>query len=126
MKHRILVVDDEENMLVLLKRVLGKEGYLVDCARSAESALERVRQGVCSLAIVDVSMPGMDGIGFVTRLREMREDVPVILVTAFPSRDKEQAARDLGCASYLSKPLDMKRLKILIRETLQKTGCGRR
>jgi two-component system alkaline phosphatase synthesis response regulator PhoP len=126
MKHRILVIDDEENMLVLLKRVLGKQGYRVDCARSAESGLERVHRGSCSLAIVDVSLPGMDGIGFVSRLRKMRRDVPVILVTAFPSWEKEQVAKDLGCSGYLSKPLDMKRLKFLIGEILQKTGSGRK
>ncbi len=126
MKHRILVVDDEENMLVLLKRVLGKEGYRVDCARSAESGLELVRDRSCSVAIVDISMPGMDGIGFVTQLREMRQDVPVILVTAFPSWEKEQAARDLGCAGYLSKPLDMKRLKVLIKEILTEAESRRK
>jgi CheY-like chemotaxis protein len=68
----------------------------------------------------------MDGIGFVGRLREMQRDVPVILVTAFPSWEKEQAAKDLRCSGYLSKPLDMKRLKSLIGEILQKTGCGGR
>ena len=88
MKHRILVIDDEENMLVLLKRVLGKEGYGVDCAKSDESGLDRVRRGSCSLAVVDVSLPGMDGIGFVGRLREMQRDGPVILATAFPSWEK--------------------------------------
>ncbi len=126
MKHRILVVDDEENMLVLLKRVLGKEGYRVDCARSAESGLELVRDRSCSVAIVDISMPGMDGIGFVTKLKEMRQDVPVVLVTAFPSWEKERAAKELDCSGYLSKPLDMKRLKTLIGEILREKGFRRR
>jgi DNA-binding NtrC family response regulator len=120
METRILVVDDEENMLVLLKRVLGKEGYQVECAESGEAGLRLLEANAFSLAIVDLSMPGMNGLRFLAQVREMQESIPAILITAFPTWETEQAARRLQCAGYLPKPLDLKRLKVLIQDTLRK------
>lgn len=118
MAHRILVVDDEENMLALLKRVLCKEGYQIECAQSGEAGLHLAAQSSFSLAIVDVSMPDMDGIDLLEKLKALSRQLPVIMISAFPSWERELKAKDLGCAHYLSKPLDMKQLKDLIREIL--------
>ena len=121
MLKKILVVDDEENMLALFKRVLGKEGYELACVNSGQSAVRLVKEETFELAIVDVSMPDMDGIEVLAKLKVMDRELPVIMITAFPSWDKEQAARRLGCDDYLSKPLDMKRLKALVREKIRTT-----
>ena len=121
MLKKILVVDDEENMLALFKRVLGKEGYDLACVNSGQRAVQLAKEEVFELAIVDVSMPDMDGIEVLAKLKVVDREMPVIMITAFPSWDKEQAARRLGCADYLSKPLDMKRLKALVREKIRTT-----
>lgn len=119
--HKILVVDDEENMLALLKRVLGKEGYHTECVDSGRGALNLARKRPFELAIVDVSLPDMDGIELLAKLKGMDREMPVIMISAFPSWEKEQAARRLGCTEYLPKPLDMKRLKDLVREKIRTT-----
>ena len=121
MPHKILVVDDEENMLALFKRVLGKEGYDIECVDSGHRAVELAKERPFELAIVDVSMPDMDGIEVLARLKVMDREMPVIMITAFRSWEKEQAARRLGCSDYLSKPLDMKRLKALVKEKIKAT-----
>ncbi len=118
MTHKILVVDDEENMLALFRRVLGKEGYHIECVDSGQGALKLATERPFELAIVDVSMPDMDGIEVLAKLKGMDREMPVIMISAFPSWEKEQAAKSLGCADYLPKPLDMKRLKALVKKEL--------
>lgn len=120
-QRKILVVDDEENLLALLKRVLSKGGYHVVCARSGHAALELLRSGRFSTAIVDMSMPDMEGLCLVRRLKEMQDPIPVIMISASPSWQKEQEARAMGCREFLSKPLDLKALKTLLGEILQET-----
>ena len=121
MLKKILIVDDEENMLALFKRVLGKEGYQLACVSSGQKAVQLAKEETFALAILDVSMPDMDGIEALAKLKIMDRKMPVIMITAFPSWDTEQAARRLGCADYLPKPLDMKRLKALVREKMRTT-----
>jgi two-component system response regulator PilR (NtrC family) len=122
MAVNILVVDDEKNMLTLLKRVLGKEGYHIECTDSGAGAVKLASAISFQLAIVDVSMPGMDGIEVLTKLKEMSRDISVIMISAYSSWEKERTARRLGCSDYLSKPLDMKRLKVLVKEKIRTTN----
>jgi len=118
MAYRILVVDDEENMRVLLKRVLGKEGYQVECADLGKTALRLAKDNLFDLAIVDVCMPEMDGIEVLKKLKSINRQLPVIIISAYPSWGRKQTAERMGCAAYLSKPVDMKYLKQLIKKEL--------
>ena len=121
MEYKILAVDDEENMLVLLKRVLGKAGYRVSCAEGGKEALQLARECRFHLAIVDVSMPGMDGIEVLRRLKGIDGQLPVIMISAFSSWEKEEKAKRLGCADYFSKPLNMKHLKTVVKRCIGQT-----
>lgn len=118
MGYRILVADDEANMLVLLKRVLCKEGYQVECAESGAAGFELAGKSPFSLAIIDVSMPDTEGIDLLGKLKELNRQMPVIMITGFPSWEREQRAKKLGCAYYLSKPVNIRQLKDLIRKLL--------
>ena len=118
MTHKILVVDDEENMQVLLKRVLGKAGYDVDCAGSGAAALRLAADRPFDLAVVDVCMPEMDGIEVLVKLKEINRQIPVIMISAYPAWGKKQTAERMGCTAYLSKPINMKYLKELIKKEL--------
>ena len=111
MNPKILVVDDEDNMLTLLARVLGKEGYQVTGVPTGEEALILAGRKTFDLAIVDVLMPQMDGLTVLRKLKEIDPALPVILVTAFPSWEKEKEARAAGCLDFLSKPLDLREIK---------------
>jgi two-component system response regulator AtoC len=122
MAHKLLIVDDEENMCVLLKRVLGKAGYEVECAGSGEKALQLAGEIPFELAVVDVCMPEMDGIEVLARLKTIDKKLPVIMTSAFPSSEKRERAKSFGCSDYLSKPVDMKHLKELIRKRLQESS----
>jgi len=118
MTHMILVVDDEENMQVLLKRVLGKAGYDVECAGSGAAALRLAADMSFDLAVVDVCMPEMDGIEVLKKLKAINTQIPVIMISAYPVWGKKQNAERMGCTDYLSKPVDMKYLKELIKKEL--------
>ena len=120
MAYKILVVDDEENMRVLFKRVLGKAGYDVECAGSGAAALRLAADRPFDLAIVDVCMPEMDGIEVLGKLKDINRQIPVIMISAYPSWGKKETAKRMGCADYLSKPVDMKYLKELIKKELEK------
>jgi len=120
MEYKILVVDDEENMQVLLKRVLGKAGYDVECAGSGEAALRLAAGMPFDLAVVDVCMPEMDGIEVLEKLKVINRQIPVIMISAYPAWGKKQIAERMGCTDYLSKPIDMKQLKELIKKELGK------
>ena len=119
MGHKILVVDDEKNMRVLLKRVLGKAGCEVECAGTGEAALKLAAESPFELAVVDACMPEMDGIEVLASLKSINKKMPVIMISAYSSWGKKQAAEKLGGADYLSKPLDMKYLKDLIKKELR-------
>ncbi len=118
MAYKVLVVDDEENMQVLLKRVLGKAGYDVECAGSGAAALRIAEDRPFDLAIVDVCMTEMDGIEVLRRLKGINRQLPVIMISAYPAWGKKETAERMGCAGYLSKPVDMKYLKELIKKEL--------
>jgi len=118
MAYKILVVDDEENMRVLLKRVLGKEGYQVECADLGKTALRLAKDNLFDLAIVDVCMPEMDGLEVLKKLKSINRQLPVVIISAYPSWGRKPAAERMGCAAYLSKPVDMKYLKQLIKKEL--------
>jgi len=118
MAHKILVVDDEENMRVLLKRVLGKAGYDVECAESGKKALQLAADKAFDLAVVDVRMPEMGGLEALAGFKIIAGEMPVIMISASPSWEGRQMAAGLGCAGYLAKPVDMKELKELIKKEL--------
>jgi DNA-binding response OmpR family regulator len=120
MKYEILVVDDEENMLALLKRVLGKVGYRVCCAGGGQEALELASRRHFHAAIVDVSMPDMNGIEVLRRLKAVDRQLPVIMISAYASWDNEQTARRLGCVEYFPKPLNMKEFKTVVRKSVER------
>ncbi|RZB34263.1 MAG: hypothetical protein SRB1_00031 [Desulfobacteraceae bacterium Eth-SRB1] len=118
MAYKILIVDDEENMQVLLKRVLSKAGYDVECAGSGPEALRLAENNRFDLAVVDVCMPEMDGIEVLEELKDINSQMPVVMISAYPSWGKKETAGRLGCTDYLSKPVDMKYLKKLIKKEL--------
>jgi CheY-like chemotaxis protein len=105
---RILVIDDDPDILGLVRVLLRRRGYDVDCASSAHAALELLaEQGCPNLALIDVTMPGMDGLELVRILRE-REDtraLPVIFLSARVLPEDIEAGRSLG-AGYITKPFD--------------------
>src|SRR4029450_13261154 len=93
-KGTILVVDDEEIMREILEALLTREGYQVRLASSGEEGLELARAQTFDAAIVDVMMPGLDGIAMLQELRKLDDDLPVLMITAFASVETGMGAME--------------------------------
>lgn len=114
--RRVLIVDDERNMRRTLAAILRDEGYAVTTAATGEEAVEACEQNDFDVVLMDVRMPGIDGVEAFRRIRRHREGVRVILMSAYGLEDLKRAALDEGAVAFLPKPLDLGRTIKLIGE----------
>lgn len=118
---RVLVVDDSLTSRMLQQSILESAGYLVELASSAEEALQMAAKTDYALFVVDVEMPGMDGFGFIRRIRQdpRLESVPALLVTSLGSAEHKQRGAEAGAQGYIVKgEFDQNQLLRQIRELL--------
>jgi two-component system nitrogen regulation response regulator GlnG len=116
----ILVVDDEEAVCWALQRALKGEGHRVSTAASAEEAFLYAQKQRPDAVILDVRLPGLDGLSALGRLREMTDDAPVIVVTAFGNLSTAVRAVEGGAFDYLAKPFDLDQALETVGRALQK------
>jgi two-component system response regulator HydG len=119
MKERILVVDDEQSHRTMLKAVLSKEGYDISEADDGISAVKAVESESFDLILMDIRMTDMDGIEAMGQIKKMSPSVPIIMMTAYASIKTAVEALKSGAYDYLTKPLDIDELKILIKKGLE-------
>jgi CheY-like chemotaxis protein len=114
----LLIVDDNPENLKLILMVLASGGYELVTAADALQALRAIEQRIPDLILLDLQLPGMDGLELTRRLRARAEtqDIPIVAVTAYAMKGDEAKARDAGCDGYLVKPID----KRLLRETVKR------
>jgi two-component system response regulator PilR (NtrC family) len=115
---RILVVDDEESMREFLRIMLEKQGHEVSTAEDGEAGLHQAMDRGADLVISDIRMPRLDGVGLLTRLREHGLETPVILVTAYASRDSAIQAMKQGAFDYITKPFKIDEIRLVIHRAL--------
>src|SRR6267378_2311755 len=116
----VLVVEDNEVNQLLTASVLGREGFEVDIAGTSEQALEHLRDRLPDLILMDIQLPGMDGLALTRRLKAdpATANITVIALTAHAmSGDREQTLA-AGCAGYISKPIDTRTFGSQVREFL--------
>jgi len=118
-KIRILVVDDEQGLCAGVQEALRREGYRVDAVTDPESALKLARERLYNLVISDIKMPGIGGIELLKQIRAHSRDTLLVLMTAFGTVENAVEAMKEGAYDYLSKPLDMKRLRALVQKALE-------
>jgi CheY-like chemotaxis protein len=116
----VLVVDDTVDNLVIISLHLQQSGYRVVTATDGEEAIKVAALTHPDLILMDISMPGLDGLGATRKIREhpTLRPVPIIAVTAFTTEGFQRAAYDAGMEGYLTKPIDFERLNDLIRSLL--------
>lgn len=119
MKFRVLIVEDEKNMVWALTNVLKQEGYNIESVLRGDHALSAIDKFDPSLVLLDIKLPGMDGISVLNAIRESGNDVPVIVMTAHGTLDTAIQAIKLGATDYLSKPFDLEEMKITVKKALQ-------
>lgn len=117
--HWILVVDDEKDTCANLQDILTDLGYRVDVAYDGPSALELVEQNPYDMALLDLKMPGMDGLELYRRIKKLRSGTVAIIVTAYATSDTAQSAIEAGAWKILSKPVDFPKLLGLVDEALE-------
>ncbi len=115
----LLVVDDEANFLILLDRILSREGYQVTAARNAEQAVGHLARENFDLAILDINMYPMNGIEVLAEIKERSPMTQVVMITGYPTKHTRDESKKLGAAGYLTKPIDMSELKALLRQVAE-------
>ncbi|PYN43208.1 MAG: hypothetical protein DME00_27430 [Candidatus Rokuibacteriota bacterium] len=119
---RILVVDDEAPVREVLTEYFTTEGYAVEGAGSGAEALTVVRGGRADLVLLDVRMPGLDGVQVLRKIREINGDVPVIMVTANEDVSLAKETLKLGAFDYVAKPFDFDYLDRAVAAGLARVG----
>jgi len=116
---RIFIVEDERRIARFLQIELEHEGYETEMEDNGERALERIVQGSYDLVLLDVMLPGMDGLEICRRVREV-SNVPIIMLTARDEVEDKVAGLDLGADDYMTKPFAIQELLARIRNALRK------
>lgn len=122
----ILVVDDAADNLAMISLALQQQGYKVVTAANGEDAVTVASQTLPNLILMDINLPELDGLGATRRIRENEtlREVPVVVVTAFGTEGFQRAAYDVGASGYLTKPIDLDRMNLLIARLLSPEGTG--
>lgn len=118
---RVLIVEDDETLRFALAHNLKREGYTVVQAARGDDALELAREDPPDLIVLDVMLPGIDGIQ-VCRLLRRDSDVPIIMLTALGGEGDRVAGLDIGADDYMAKPFGVRELMARIRALLRRSG----
>jgi DNA-binding NtrC family response regulator len=116
----VLVIDDEEIMREILETLLTREGYDVRLAASGAEGLELAKSLPFDAAIVDVMMPGIDGITTLDELKKIDDDLPVLMITAFASVETAISAMKRGAFDYITKPFKNDEVLVVVRNALER------
>ena len=114
---KILIVDDEEHIRLLFKEELEDEGYAVDLASNGLEALDRLRTSAYNVVLLDIKMPGMDGIQALTEIKKANKDQAVILCSAYGEFKQDFAS--WASDGYIVKSADTRELKEAIKRVLR-------
>jgi two-component system response regulator AtoC len=116
----ILVIDDDEQMQFFLKEALQRQGYGLTVRKSAEEGLAALRSDQADLVLLDVRLPGMDGLQAVEEILKIDPRAPIIIMTAHGTRDSAIEAMRRGAYDYFTKPFRLEEMEIVIRRALEK------
>ena len=119
MKPTILIVDDEPGVRSALTGVLHDEGYAVEAVSSGEACLDRVTRGSIDLIVLDVWLPGLDGLATLARLRERQVDAQIVLISGHGNIESAVRAIKLGAFDFVEKPLSLEKTVLVIRNALR-------
>ena len=119
-QQRILIVDDDENIITVFQVNLEKNGYKVETAKNGAEALEKTGRKFFNLALIDIRLPDIEGTDLIELLHEVAPKMRMIIVTGFPSLQNAINAVNKGADGYLLKPVNMEQLLKTIEEQLRK------
>ncbi|MCA1591735.1 MAG: response regulator [Acidobacteria bacterium] len=117
-EHRIIVIEDQEDLAALYERTLTKQGYRVTKAYTGEEGLAEFQDGGADAILLDMTLPEMNGVQTLQEIRALNANVPVIVATGETSDEIRQNCERLGVQAYLTKPVDHTELSAVLRRTL--------
>lgn len=118
-KPVILVVDDERDICEMFIKIFYEEGYLTDMANNGKEAIKKVLDGRLDFVLLDIMMPEMSGIETLRRIKTIRPELPVVMVTAYATLKTAQEAMRLGAYDYITKPFNLECVKEVIKQGLE-------
>jgi two-component system nitrogen regulation response regulator NtrX len=118
---KILVIDDEKSIRSTLKDILEHEGFEVDLAPDGAEGLELIQKNSYDAVLCDIKMPGMDGIEVLEKIQQMKNDIPVIMISGHGTIDTAVDAIKKGAFDFVEKPPDLNRLLITLRNAMDKS-----
>lgn len=123
-KQHVLVVDDEEDLLELIRYNLSKEGYRVDCVATGEEALEHARRDLPDIMILDLLLPSVDGLEVCRRLKsdDRTKHIPILMLTAKSEEADVVIGLEFGADDYMTKPFSPRVLLARVRAVLRRTS----
>ncbi len=119
-KGKVIVIDDEVNAAAALETLLREDGYEVSRAHNASDGLALLEKTDADVVLTDLRMPGMDGLELLQRIKTIRPEVMVLLMTAYGTVKTAVRAMKLGAEDYLGKPIDVEELEIVLERALEK------
>jgi two-component system NtrC family response regulator/two-component system response regulator HydG len=119
-KGKVIVIDDEVNAAAALETLLREDGYEVSRAHDAREGLALLERIDADVVLTDLRMPGMDGLELLQRIKEIRPEVMVLLMTAYGTVKTAVRAMKLGAEDYLGKPIDVEELEVVLERVLEK------
>jgi DNA-binding response OmpR family regulator len=117
-KNRILVVDDDANILRVFKSILEKEGYLVETAGTGKDAVKKIKKAKFGVFLVDVKLPDMDGTDLLLKIPNNPKAIKIV-ITGFSTDEVGKKAADYGADDFLVKPVKAEELLTTVRERLR-------
>ena len=121
MKTTVLIVDDEAGVRSALSGVLRDEGYVVDAVDSGEACLDRVVRAAYDVIVLDIWLPGMDGLATLAKLRERRVDAPVVMISGHGNIESAVKAIKLGAFDFVEKPLSLEKTVLVIGNAVRQS-----
>jgi len=118
-QKKILIVDDQNGIRILLMELFGNEGYQMYQAANGKAALEVVEQDTPDLVLLDMKIPGMDGLEILKHIKSTHPQIKVIMMTAYGELDIIKQAKDLGAISHFTKPFDIDEMRNVVDQNLR-------
>jgi DNA-binding NtrC family response regulator len=122
---KVLLVDDEQEFLETLSKRLEMRDVQTKLALDGEQALAAVQDEEPDVMVLDLKMPGMDGMEVLRRIKSAFPGVPVVMLTGHGTKQDEEQARELGAYAYLQKPVELTRLSEILRKAFESTAAER-
>ncbi len=114
-ENKVLIVDDDKSIRDFLTNFLKLKGYVwVRSVSTGQEALDMIKKEDIKLVLMDIKLPGMDGIEALRKIKELKQDTDVIMITGFPEESTAKEALEIGAYDYIMKPFDLAYLELCV------------